>query len=1201
MRKQSGDLHIVDFKTKLVIGVIRAHEYVEDKRHWEIKNSVDMLDFKILESSPYEPLLQQQNIIVKETRTGVMTPYVITETEKDTVTKKVTIYASGEWTLLAGESYFAPQKLSSMTAQQYLAMSLNGSDWSVGNVEITGTRSMTITEFISPLQFNNMIASAFDGYELQYRVIVQGAFIVKRYVDLVEKRGRLTAKEITIGKDLQGIVRKENSEGVITTLIGYVTVKGSDGEEKVITVADANNGIPYVVDEEAFQRWNINGKHRFGFYTPETDNQNMTPERLLTLTKAALKKRVSTNVVYEVDAISLAKIAGLTHEAINEGDTVFIKDKSISPPIFLEARAIAADESFTDPRQDKFYFGNYREIQNNDDAAYRAYQRILASLQDKVPAEMFNQLQEKVNSQTDAIAEAGAKADQAHEDAKTAKDLATEIESNMNQMQTAIIESPTAPTDKLEAGKTLWLDSSDSSAKILKLWNGTDWEPLVPDTVGITTEITNIKGELSTKVTETQMQEYIGELGADNLLLNTQFVKKKVNDFGDVTEETPSLERWNPDANAVDRKITVDESKRYKQSRSVKIESTHTTTNVWHGIYQDVPAYQKQGKFQFSAMLYAEDKYAISLGAAFKVEFFNGTTSVGGYKQVEFQDKLVDGQWTRFTIDHDAPDAPITHARIEVWIRRAGTVWVAEPQCNVGEKLPVYMENPKDIVNYDAMVKEVADRVTKSEFNTVNSSYDTKLTQTNQEINLRAKSTDVYTKDEGDGRYGSKAVVDRHESELKVNAQEISLRVKDNEIAAKLNLTAQTALIQAPKINLDGYVEAKHIKTGSLKGVVIMTEDPTSANNHMRLEKQNLNLYGTGKARGYLGFIPITKGVKEALVLGSNYAEASTSKNCALVIEHTSPDPTSYTNDVARIGIYDGTNTSTMSSHISFSSYGDKMEIKSLGFMDIYAKNDISISADGSNSLSLRAGTGMSLRSESGSWTFPTKQADSYFNTVTLKDTGKLITLSMGGSHIRVHRDERGQYGFYFLSNDKDLTPYLAYADINGSTVWGRGDVISDTGDIKALGAGTLGVGGNVRAKREVSGASWVQTSTRDIKTDILPIQYDAVNTLMELKPSQYLFKDDVETLGYDEIYKDIDKYLQYGFIAEDTPIQFQGRNGKSVLPYSLITVNIAATQQILLRQNVQQEEINSLKEKVSSQETRLNELEALVQQLLAN
>ncbi|MGG3651947.1 phage tail spike protein [Bacillus pseudomycoides] len=1197
MGKRKGDLHIVDYITRQVIATIRPHDYIEDKRHWEIKNSIDILDVKLLESSKYIPYLQQQNIILKETRPGIITPYVITSVEKDSAAKTVTILASGEWTLLDADGYIEPKKFDSLKAEEYMRIALKGTDWEVGKVEATGTRTQYIKEFVSPLRLLNLTAAEFNHYELQYRVTVQGASINKRYVDLVEKRGRYTGKEINIGKDLQGITRTENSDGVITALVGYVTVQGANGQDEVITVADINNGIPYVVDDEAFQRWNINGKHRFGFYTPETDNQNMTPERLMTLTKAALKKRVDTNLVYGVDAVSLARVAGMSHEAINEGDTVYIKDKTLNPPLYLEARAIAADESFKDPRQDKIYFGNYREIEDVNDSLMKAYQRILSSLQDKVPAEVFKQLDEKVNGQTDAIAEAGAKADQAHEDAKTAKDLATEIESNMNQMQTAIIESPTAPTDKLEAGKTLWLDSSDSSAKILKLWNGTDWEPLVPDTVGITTEITNIKGELSTKVTETQMQEYIGELGADNLLLNTQFVKKKVNDFGDVTEETPSLERWNPDADAVDRKITVDESKRYKQSRSVKIESTHTTTNVWHGIYQDVPAYQKQGKFQFSAMLYTEDKYAISLGAAFKVEFFNGTTSVGGYKQVEFQDKLVDGQWTRFIIDHDAPDAPITHARIEVWIRRSGTVWVAEPQCNVGEKLPVYMENPKDIINYDAMVKEVADRVTKSEFNTVNSSYDTKLTQTNQEINLRAKSTDVYTKDEGDGRYGSKAVVDRHESELKVNAQEISLRVKDNEIAAKLNLTAQTALIQAPKINLDGYVEAKHIKTGSLKGVVIMTEDPTSANNHMRLEKQNLNLYGTGKARGYLGFVPITQGVREALVLGTNYTDATSAKNCALVLEHTTPDPSSYTDAVARIGIYDGVNKTDMSSSIEFSKYGDRMDLKSLGSMSIYAKRDISISTDGSNSLNLRAGNGMSLRSETGYWSFPTKLADPYFDTVTLRDEGKFVSLSIHGKTMRVHRDTRGKYGFYFLDRYDDMTPYPDYADINGGNLWGSGNITAETGDIVANGGTT--VGGNIRAKREVSGASWSQTSTRDIKTDILPIQFDAVNTLMELKPSQYLFKDDVETLGYDEINKDIDKYLQYGFIAEDTPIQFQGRNGKSVLPYSLITVNIAATQQILLRQNVQQEEINLLKEKVSSQETRLNELEALVQQLL--
>ncbi|EEM02225.1 Phage minor structural protein [Bacillus pseudomycoides] len=1182
MRKQSGDLHIVDFKTKLVIGVIRAHEYVEDKRHWEIKNSVDILDFKILESSPYEALLQQQNIIIKETRPGVMTPYVITETEKDTVAKKVTIYASGEWTLLAGESYIAPQKIPTMNARQYLAMSLNGSDWSVGNVEATGTHSMTITDFISPLQFNNMIASAFNGYELQYRVIVQGAFIVKKYVDLVEKRGRFTAKEINVGKDLQGIVRKENSEGVITTLIGYVTVKGADGEEKVITVADANGGIPYVVDEEAFQRWSINGKHRFGFYTPETDNQNMTPERLLTLTKMALKKRIDTNVVYEVDAVSLAKLTGLTHETINEGDTVYIKDKTISPPIFLEARAIAADESYKDPRQDKFYFGNYRELLNRDDALQRTYQRILASLQDKVPSEMFNQLQEKVNSQTDAITEAGKKADEAHQEAQTAKDVATEVQSNMDRMQTAIIESPTAPTKDLEAGKTLWLDSSDPTAKILKLWNGTDWEPLVPDTVGITTEITNIKGELGTKVSEKQMQEYIGELGADNLLLNTQFVKKKVNDFGDVTEETPSLERWNPDADAVDRKITVDESKRYKQSRSVKIESTHTTTNVWHGIYQDVPAYQKQGKFQFSAMLYTEDKYAISLGAAFKVEFFNGTTSVGGYKQVEFQDKLVDGQWTRFTIDHDAPDAPITHARIEVWIRRAGTVWVAEPQCNVGEKLPVYMENPKDIVNYDAMVKEVADRVTKSEFNTVNSSYDTKFTQTNQEINLRAKSTDVYTKDEGDGRYGSKAVVDRHDSELKVNAQEISLRVKDNEIAAKLNLTAQTALVQAQKIHLDGYVEAKHIKTGSLKGVVIMTEDPSSTNNHMRLEKQNLTLFGSGKSRGYLGFVPTTDGsFTEALVLGNDYSGAGGNVNDALVFDHTTPSLTNYASSVASIGVASGRDSSgkiAKHSYLSFERYDYKTTLQSKGGIDLNASADIYINASHLGSVRARAKGYNFLNVASDTFIF-SKERTQISNDFIIKldDTANLeaVATTYHNMHIKVHKGTRNKEGFYFLERyDPADGIYTVYANVNCKNLW---------------------------AAFDVSGVTWTQRSTREIKADIQAIQSDEVDALMLLKPSQYFLNKDVEEYGIEYLREHSSDFLQYGFVAEETPEQFQGRDKRSVVPYSLITVNIAATQQIMLRQNEQQKEINCLKEQNIAQEERISKLEALVQQLLAN
>lgn len=1197
MRKKRGNLHIVDYKTRLVTADIRAQDYIEDKRHWEIKKSVDLLDVKLLESSPYVPLLMQQNLLLKETRPGYMTPYVITEIEKDTDAKTVTVLASGEWTLLDSDGYIPPQKISSWTAKKYLEYSLKGTDWTPGVIEATGERSLTINEFVSPLKLLNMIATLFDNYELQYRVKVQGAAIVKRYVDLVEKRGRYTAKEITIAKDLQGIVRTENSEGVITALVGYVMVQGANGQEEVMTVADVNGGIPYVVDEEAFQRWNINGKHRFGFYTPETDNTNMTPERLMTLTKTALKKRIDTNVTYEVDAVDLSRISNLSHEAINEGDTVLIKDKTLNPPLYLEARAIAADESYKDPRRDKFYFGNYRELGDGGDVLQRAYQRILASLQDKVPAEMFAQLEEKVNSQNDAIVDAGKKADEAHKEAQTAKDLASQVEKNLDNYQTAINESPTPPTENLVSGKTLWLDSSNPDAKALKLWNGTDWEPLGPDTEGITTELTNIKGELGSKISEKQMEDYIGELGSTNILLNTPFEKKTVNDFGDIVTREPSLDRWTLQAVNTDRTVTVDTLRHFNGSNSIVIDSKNTLSNVWCGFFQDAPASKGSGKYLFSAMLYVDDASLLTEGGAFKLQFLNGKTKVGQYVQHEYKDLAVNGKWVRITTEIDtevhAQGLDFTSVRAEVWVRKQGKVWVSQPQCIQGSKLPTYMPNPRDITNYDEMVRGIADKVTLEAFNTRNSLYDTQFQQTTQSIDLKASKTDVYTKNEGDGRYGEKAMVLRHESSIKVQADEIALRVKNDEVASAINLTPQTVLLQAQKINLDGYVEAKHIRTGSLKGVTIMTEDESSSNNHMRLEKQNLTLFGTGRTRGFLGFVPRTDGsFTEALVLGNNYTGAGGTVNDSLVLAHTTPNATQFTNSVATIGLASGKDAAgniLKSSYIKFDRYLDKMSVYSKGEMSIAGNNNIKISAQGTYLIDMYAGSHIAFRANGGRWDF-IREKTLTDDKIAIIDDGTNPHLEIAGKVIRVHRNDKAVYGFYFLDRPAVEDIYSMYADINAKSGW---------------------FAGNVTVTNHLKYKTYEQTSTRDIKTAIKDFTGDSVDLIMSMKPRQYIFKTDLETLdamneksrdeGSNRVFTTDDIFQQYGFIVEELNPIFHGINGKSVSPYTISTIHIAATQQIKLKQDNHEAEIISLKEKVSYQETRLNELEALVRQLLAN
>ena len=509
MRRPSGELHVVDFKTSQIITTIQPDKYWDDKRHWEIKNGIDMLDFKVPMHSEESLTLQQQNIVLKEVRDGVIVPYVITSTEKDSSDGSVSVYVSGEWVLLDKAGYITPQRLESKTLQEFIDLALTGTNWKVGNIPYAGFHTMTIDEFISPLKLLVDTASLFD-LEIVYRVSVLGSQIIGRYVDMVEKRGMNTGKEIIIGKDLQGVRRIENSEQICTALVGFLRTQGEDGKDSILTIESINNGSPYLVDEDAYQRWNENGQHRFGFYTPESSDNNMSPQRLKILMENELEKRINASVSYEVDVISLGKVFGLDHEMVNEGDVVRIIDTTYNPTLYLEARVIAGDESFKDPRQDKYIFGDYRELTDPNANLMDMYRRIMDSLGNKANQDVVDQLDKlaKEAEEKARLAEEAARkaaedaqkamdtANEAKEESKIAKDIADQVENNLKNYQTTIIKSPTAPTQGLEANKTLWLDLSDGYQGILKLWDGMQWNPIVPDTSGLEQDINDARNDI---------------------------------------------------------------------------------------------------------------------------------------------------------------------------------------------------------------------------------------------------------------------------------------------------------------------------------------------------------------------------------------------------------------------------------------------------------------------------------------------------------------------------------------------------------------------------------------------------------------------------------------------------------------------------------------------------------------------------------
>ncbi|KAA0782550.1 phage tail spike protein [Bacillus sp. BB56-3] len=539
MRTPSGILHVVDSQTDKIIGAIQSKDYWNDNRHWEIKNNVDKLDFTVFDGTKEAAALTQQNLVLKEVRGGRIVPYTITETEKDSNNRSLTTYASGEWILLGKANYIDPQKFEAKTVGEYVDIALKGTKWKKGNISYESFRSMTVDEFIDPLSFLKKIASLFE-LEIQYRTEVVGNHI-ERYVDMMKKRGQDTGKTIELEKDLIGIKRIENSQNICTALIGFVKGEG----DNIITIEKINNGLPYITNIDAFQRWNEKGKHKFGFYSPETDNENMSPERLKTLMEIEMKKCVNASVSYEVKAASIGRVFGLAHELINEGDTIRIKDTGFTPKLYLEARAIAGDESFTDPTQDKYVFGDYREIVDPNEELRKIYNQILSSLGSK--QEMLDQLDKLVKQNKKTI-------ETIRKESQAAKELAEKVQENLKNNTVNIIEAKNAPTDNLIVGKTLWRDISNGKPGILKVWNGKGWELLIPDVESIkkdTLEQVNkdiklAKEELNKKVEEAQ-NETSGQFKEvkNSLQEVSQTIKNVQNSQGEINKTVSEMKQTN--------------------------------------------------------------------------------------------------------------------------------------------------------------------------------------------------------------------------------------------------------------------------------------------------------------------------------------------------------------------------------------------------------------------------------------------------------------------------------------------------------------------------------------------------------------------------------------------------------------------------------------------------------------------------------
>lgn len=549
---QNTELHIIDFKTQSIVATFQDQDYWDDMREWELKNNVDILEFKVFDGTRQSVTLQQQNLVLRQDRQGNVIPYTIEdEVEKTAKDRSITVRAVGSWTGLRKAGFIRPQKLEGLTAHQYVGLATAGTKWQPGNIAYASFRTMTLDEFTDPLTLLKKTATLFN-LELQYRVEVDGSQIVGWFVDLVEKVGRVTRKEVELGKDLINVTRIEHSKNICTALVGFA--RGEDNE--VITIEKINNGSPYIVDNEAFQRWSENGQHKYGFYQPETEGE-IDAKRLMTLMKTEMEKRKNSSVGYEVDAIDIAEVFGLRHELIMKGDTIGIKDTAFTPALYLEARAIGGKESNSNPDRNSYTFGEYHEIVDYDAEMRKMYNRVQGLLENKAGKPLLDQLNKLVQEQEEKVNEVV-------ETNKRVTEITEKLEEMVTNNSVTIHDGPNPPTEGLRDGKSLWLDTSNGKPGILKIYRGGKWEDVTEDFSGLEKQIRD------------QVQKDVKDT-TDQLNKNVQNMEKKA---GELEKEFGTLKGSQESLDRITKELVENDKGTQESIRQIKGDASKIEENI---------------------------------------------------------------------------------------------------------------------------------------------------------------------------------------------------------------------------------------------------------------------------------------------------------------------------------------------------------------------------------------------------------------------------------------------------------------------------------------------------------------------------------------------------------------------------------------------------------------------------------------------
>ena len=246
----------------------------------------------------------------------------------------------------------------------------------VGNVEVLQDIKLEKANYITSFDALNLLISEFGGY-LWLRHEADGD-----YIDYLEGFQTLSNQTIEFGKNLLDFSQNVKGADIVSAVIPI----GTEG----ITIASVNNGIDYLVNEDA--------KNKYGFICKKVEFDETNKTELMKLGQQYLDKAVNLIVSLELSAVDLSGL-DKDYNSFSLGTNVRVKSlpHNIDTTFLVDKLTI----DLLKPTNNQLTLGKtYETFTEKNIANLHAQEKVNKTISEAITIDEANELIQETTNQT---------------------------------------------------------------------------------------------------------------------------------------------------------------------------------------------------------------------------------------------------------------------------------------------------------------------------------------------------------------------------------------------------------------------------------------------------------------------------------------------------------------------------------------------------------------------------------------------------------------------------------------------------------------------------------------------------------------------------------------------------------------------------------------------------------------------------------